>query len=221
MNKLDKIGIVLLVLGFIIPFFVYTGFIIGLPIYIIGIITLLFGTLKIKHKLLWILLPLILFYPTFKIASSVSFYFADIQKIDLILHTDFKGKAIIIDNTDFGQKFEKKNRREQILFDQNGIAFYPTELELDRSRFRVYTKQKNGELKQILLSSESAEKTTLLSYGESKFEKTVETENKYIPYDFVQIGESFNDHNYADKRQELIRLIKEGKLKTVYNKELS
>jgi len=217
MNKIDKIGIVLLVLGFLIPFFIYTGFIIGLPIYIIGIITLLFGTLKIKHKLLWILVPLFLFYPIFKTASSISFYFADIQKVDLILHTDFKGKAIIIDNTDFGQKFEKKNRREQIFFDQNGIAFYPTELELDRSRFRVFTKQKNGGLKQILLNSESSEKTTLLSYGESRFKKTVETENKYIPYDFVQIGESFNDHNYSGERRELIDLIKEGKLKTVYN----
>jgi len=215
MNKFDKIGIVLLILGFLIPFFIYFGFIIGLPVYIIGIIILFFGALKIKHKLLWILTPLILFHPTHKAASSISTYFSDTQKVDLILPSDFKGKAIIIDNTDFGQKFEKKFRREQITFDKNGIAFYPTELEMDISKFRVFIKQKNGDLKQILLSSE---KTSLLSYGESRFEKTVETENKYIPYNFVQIGESFNERNYSAKRYELIELIKEGKLKTVYNK---
>ncbi|WP_340833040.1 hypothetical protein [Polaribacter sejongensis] len=217
MNKIDKIGISLLVLGFLIPFFIYFGFIIGLPIYIIGIIILLFGNLKIKQKLLWILIPAILFVPVSKIYSSVSFYFADIQKFDIILPENFKGTAIIIDNSDFGQTFEKKHRREQIIFDENGIAFYPTELEMDRSKFRVFTKQKNGELKQILLSSETSEKNTLLAYGESRFEKTVESEIKYIPYDFVRIGKDFKEQSNTEKRCELIEQIKEGKLKTVYN----
>mgnify|MGYP000406870834 CR=1 FL=1 len=218
MKTIDKIGIVLLILGFVISFLGYGTIIIGLPVYIVGIITLLFGALKIKIKLLWILTPMILFYPTFKLIGSISYYFSDIQKVDLILPGDFKGKAIIIDNTDFGQKFEKKSRREQIIFDKSGIVFYPTEFEMERSKFRVFVKQKNGELKQILLSSDSSKKTTLLSYGESSFKTTIETENKYIPYDFIQIGESFSEHNYSDKRSELIELIQDGKLKTVYNK---
>ena len=88
---------------------------------------------------------------------------------------------------------------------------------MERSKFRVFIKQKNGELKQILLSSDSSEKTTLLSYGESSFKTTIENGNKSIPYDFIQIGETFNEHNYSDKRCELIELIKDGKLKTVYN----
>ena len=193
------------------------GFVIGLPIFIIGIIVLLFGSLKLKQKLIWILTPLVLFYPISKAVYKVSFYFADIQKVDLILPGDFKGTAIIIDNADFGQTFDKKNRREQIVFDENGIAFYPTDLELQSSRFRVFTRQKNGELKRILLSSESSEKTTLLAYGESTFKKTVESEVKYVPYDFIRIGENFNKQNGSEKRAELIEQIKEGKLKTVYN----
>ena len=217
MSKIDKIGITLMILGFLIPFFIYFGFIIGLPIYIIGIIVLLFGNLKIKQKLLWILTPAILFIPVSKAYLSISFYYADIQKFDIILPAEFKGTAIIIDNTDFGQTFEKKYRREQIIFDENGIAFYPTELEMDRSKFRVFTKQKNGKLKQILLSSESSEKNTLLSYGKSYFKKTVESEIKYIPYDFVRIGGNFKEQSSSEKRCELIKKIKEGKLKTVYN----
>jgi hypothetical protein len=217
MNKIDKIGISLLILGFLIPFFIYFGFIIGLPIYIIGIITLLFGNLNTKQKLLWILIPAVLFYPIMKGYSAISFYYADIQKVDLILPHDFKGTAIIVDNTDFGQTFEKKNRREQIIFEENGIAFYPTELELQSSRFRVFLKQKNGELKRVLLSSETSEKTTLLAYGESRFEKTVESEIKYIPYDFVRIGKDFKEQTSTEKRCALIEQIKEGKLKTVYN----
>jgi hypothetical protein len=213
----DKIGISFLIIGFLIPFFIYFGFIIGLPIYVIGIIILLFGNLKIKQKLLWILIPAILFIPVSKTYSSISFYFADIQKFDIILPENFKGTAIIIDNSDFGQTFEKKHRREQIIFDENGIIFYPTELEMDRSKFRVFTKQKNGELKQILLSSETDEKSTLLAYGESRFEKTVESEIKYIPYDFVRIGKDFKEQSSTEKRCELIEQIKEGKLKTVYN----
>lgn len=218
MNKYDKIGIGLIIIGFLIPMFFFMGFIIGLPIFIIGIISLLFGTFKLKQKLLWIFTPLVLFYPTSKAVYAISYYFADIQKVDFILPTNFKGSAIIIDNTDFGQKFDKKNRREQIKFDDTGIAFYPHELEMDRSRFRVFIKQNNGELKRVLLSTESSEKTTLLSYGESRFQKTIESENKYIPYDFVQIGENFNEQNNSEKRSELIKLIKKGELKTVYNK---
>lgn len=220
MNKIDKIGISLLVLGFIIPFFIYFGFIIGLPIYIIGIITLFFGNLKTKQKLLWIIIPAILFYPIMKGYTAISFYYADIQKVDLILPFNFKGTAIIVDNADFGQTFEKKNRREQIIFEENGIAFYPTELELKSSRFRVFLKQKNGELKRVSLSSESSEKKTLLAYGESSFEKTIESENKYIPYDFVKIGEEFTEQSNSEKRSELIELIKKEEIKTVYNKVL-
>ncbi|WP_370391097.1 hypothetical protein [uncultured Winogradskyella sp.] len=217
MNKYDKIGIGLIIIGFLIPMFVFMGFIIGLPIFIIGIISLLFGTFKLKQKLLWILTPLVLFYPTSKAVYEISFYFADIQKVDLILPANFKGTAIIIDNADFGQTFEKVNRREQIIFDENGIAFYPTELKLQISRFRVFTKQKNGELKRIFLSSKSSDKTTLLSYGESSFEKTNESENNHIPYDFVRIGENFTEQTNSEKRCELIDLIKKGKIKTVYN----
>ncbi|MEL0650575.1 hypothetical protein V6246_04020 [Algibacter sp. TI.3.09] len=217
MNKVDKTGISLIVLGFLIPFFIYFGFIIGLPIYIIGIITLLFGNLKTKQKLLWILIPAVLFYPVMKGYSAISFYYADIQKVDLILPFGFKGTAIIVDNADFGQTFEKKDRREQIIFEENGIAFYPTELELQSSRFRVFLKQKNGELKRVLLSSESSEKTTLLAYGESSFEKTIESEKKYIPYDFVKIGENLTEQSNSEKRSELIELIKKGEIKTVYN----
>ena len=217
MNKYDKIGIALLILGFLIPFLLYFGYIIGFPIFIIGIIIILFGNLKIKQKLLWVLIPVVLFYPIMKTYTSVSFYYADIQKFDIILPAEFKGTAIIIDNCDFGQKFEKKYRREQIVFNENGIAFYPTELEMERSKFRVFIKQKNGKLKRILLSSNSSEKTTLLSYGESRFEKTIESENRYIPYDFVRIGENFNEQSNSEKRFELIELIKKGKLKTVYN----
>jgi hypothetical protein len=217
MNKYDKIGIGLIIIGFLIPMFVYMGFVIGLPIFIIGITVLLFGTLKLKQKLIWILTPLVLFYPISKAVYEVSFYFADIQKVDLILPADFKGTAIIIDNADFGQTFDKKHRREQIVFDETGIAFYPTDLELQSSRFRVFTRQKNGELKRILLSSESSEKTTLLAYGESTFKKTVESEVKYVPYHFIRIGENFNEQSGSEKRAALIEQIKEGKLKTVYN----
>jgi hypothetical protein len=213
MNKYDKIGIALLVIG-VAFYFIQFGFLIGFPIYLIGIITLLFGNLKIKHKLLWILAPALLLYSYYNLASS---YFSDIQKVDLILPSNFKGTAIIIDNADFGQTFEEKHRREQIVFDENGIAFYPTELKLQSSRFRVFIKQKNGELKRVLLSSESSKKTTLLAYGESSFEKTVESEIKYVPYDFVRIGENFNEQSGSEKRCELIEQLKEGKLKTVYN----
>jgi hypothetical protein len=123
MNKYDKIGIALIAIGFLIPMFVFTGFVIGLPLFIIGVIVLFFGNLRVKQKLLWILTPLVLFYPTSKVVYEISFYFADIQKVDLILPDDFKGNAIIIDNSDFGQTFVKKHRREQIVFNENGIGF--------------------------------------------------------------------------------------------------
>lgn len=217
MNKFDKIGIGLIAIGFLIPFFVFMGSIIGIPVFIIGAITLSFGNLKLKQKLLWILTPLVLFYPTSKAVYEISFYFADIQKVDLILPANFKGTAIIIDNTDFGQKFDKKNRREQIEFDDNGIAFYPTELKLQSSRFRVFTKQKNGDLKRILLSSKSSDKRQLLGYGKNSFEIKNDSTRKYIPYNFLAIGNDSIKHFESKEKCELIELIKKGELKTVYN----
>jgi len=218
MNKYDKTGIILLFFGFLIPFFVYFGFIIGFPIFIVGVITLLFGNLKIKQKLLWILIPAVSFYPVMKVYSSISFYYADRQKVDLILPANFIGSAIIIGNVDFGQTFEKKYRREQIIFDENGIIFYPTKFKLQSSLFRVFTKQKNGKLKQILWKSKNSDEVTILAYGHSSFEKSVKYE--YIPYDFVRIGKNFKEQNQnnSEKRCELIKLIKKGELKTVYNK---
>ncbi len=90
-------------------------------------------------------------------------------------------------------------------------------MDLQSSRFRVFIKQKNGELKRILLSPKSSEKTTLLAYGESNFKKTIKSENKHIPYDFVRIGENFKEQSNSEKRYELIELIKKGELYTVYN----
>ena len=175
-------------LGFLIPFFVLFGYIIGFPIYIIGAIIILFGKLKIKQKLLWTLTPLILIYPSYNLASSISLYYSDTQKVDLILPSDFSGKVIIIDNIDFGQTFEKKHRREQIVFDKNGIAFYPGKLELDRSNYRVYFKDRNEKLKQINWFYKSSDKITINGYGESSFEIKTDSTKKYIPYNFLAIG---------------------------------
>lgn len=108
MTHRDKVGISFLIIGFLIPFFVYFGLILGLPIYIIGVIILLSGNLKFRQKLLWILVPAILFVPFLKTYLAISFYFADIQKFDIILPENFKGTAIIIDNADFGQTSKKE-----------------------------------------------------------------------------------------------------------------
>ncbi|TVZ52192.1 hypothetical protein [Dokdonia sp. Hel_I_53] len=209
MNKYDKIGIILLLIG-VALYFVQFGYLIGFPIYLIGIFILLLGNLKIKHKLLWILAPAVLLFSYINLASPL---FSVNNKVDLIIPDDFRGNAIIIDNTDFGQNLSLN----QIIFDENGIAFYPTDLELGISKFRVYTKQKNGELKRILWSFESSDKVTILGYGKSSFKKNIDSEIKYVPYDYVQIGENFVDQNNSEKRCELIELIKKGELKTVYN----
>ncbi len=91
MNKYDKIGIALLLIGASI-YFVKFGYLIGFPIYLIGIVMLLFGDLKIKQKLLWILVPAVLLFSYYNLASS---FFSDNHKVDLILPSEFKGTAII------------------------------------------------------------------------------------------------------------------------------
>ncbi|MFQ3297158.1 MAG: hypothetical protein ACI9JT_002548 [Polaribacter sp.] len=220
MSKTDKIGIVLMIIGFLIPFFVLFGFIIGFPIYIVGAIILLFGNQKIKKKLLWILIPLILFYPTYNLTSSISLYYSEKQKVDLILPSDFTGKVIIIDNIDFGQNFEIKHRREQIIFDKNGIVFYPNKLELDKTNYRVYSKDRNGKLTQIKWFYKSSEKVTIKGYGESSFEIKNDSTRKYLPYNFLAIGNDSIKDTESKEKCELIELIKNGELKTCYNKVL-
>ena len=217
MSKIDKIGVALILIGFLIPFFVLFGFIIGFPIYFVGAIILIIGKLKIKYKLLYILVPLILFNPLYNLASSISLYYSDKQKVDLILPSDFSGKVIIIDNIDFGQNFEKKHRREQIFFDKNGIIFYPKKLELDKSNYRVYLKDVNGKLREINWFYKSLEKITINEYGKSSFEIKTDSTRKYISYNYLAIGNDSIKTTESKEKCELIELIKKGELKTVYN----
>tara|TARA_R100001369_G_C3287445_1_gene163260 strand:- start:576 stop:875 length:300 start_codon:yes stop_codon:yes gene_type:complete len=93
-----KIGIII-VLSFLISFNPY-WLIFGVPLFLIGIILLLLSRKSIKSKLIWILTPIILWYPF----MQLFFYLmgtigtATAQKLDLICPTTFEGKAIIISN---------------------------------------------------------------------------------------------------------------------------
>ena len=145
-----KIGIVIIILSFLISLNPY-WLIFGVPLFIIGIILLLLSQKSIKSKLIWILTPIILWYPF----MNLFFYLmgtigtATAQKLDLIFPENFKGKAIVISEMPCGEEIEIIDNREQLRIPKNGILLYKGNLKSGYINNRYFKIGKNGKKTEI------------------------------------------------------------------------
>lgn len=214
MNWFDRIGVGLISFGFLFSLLVGFGFIIGGPIFLVGTLIILFGKRNNTFKILWICLPILSFYPTSKAYYEVRYYLSDRSKVDLIFPENFVGSAIIVDNNDYGQTFEKKAFREQIYLENHGIVFYPT--DFDFYRLRVFRKTDDDELRRVLWSYETSEDFAVLSKGKSRFLTYSDTNIRQTPYKFVRIGNDFGEQSNCEERSLIIQKIKEGQLEKAF-----
>lgn len=100
-----------------------------------------------KTKLLWTLVPLILWYPAgflfTYLAGTIGFSTA--QKLEFVFPENFIGKAIVIEKMPCGQPKKIINGREQLYIPENGILLYQGELETGYVNHKYYKLQANGQ----------------------------------------------------------------------------
>lgn len=135
----------LIILSFLISLNPY-WLIFGVPLYIIGVIILLFSKKSIKAKLIWMVTPLILWYPFMHLFFYVMGVIgtATAQKLDLIFPEDFKGEAIVVSNMPCGDEIEILDSREQLRIPENGILLYKGDLKYGYINNRYFKINKNG-----------------------------------------------------------------------------
>ncbi|WP_299249009.1 hypothetical protein [uncultured Aquimarina sp.] len=145
-----KIGIVIIILSFIISLNPY-WLILGIPLFVIGIILLLFSKKSIRSKLIWILTPIILWYPFMQLFFYLmgTIGMATAQKLDLIFPEDFEGTAIVISNMPCAKEIEIIDNREQLKIPKNGILLYKGDLKNGYINNRYYKIKKNGKKVEI------------------------------------------------------------------------
>ena len=145
-----KIGIVIIIIAFLVCVNPYL-LIFGVPLFIIGIIILLLSDKNLKTKLIWILTPIILWYP------SMHLYFyligtigtATAQKLDLIFPENFNGKAIVVSDMPCGEEIEIIDNREQLRIPENGILLYKGNLKSGYINNRYFKIDNNGNKTEI------------------------------------------------------------------------
>ena len=146
-----KIGIGIIILTFVLSSISPYVIIFTIPVFIIGVTLLWFSKKRVLTKILWTILPILLWYPA--LATFMFLYGAigkvTAQKLDFIFSDGFKGNVIVVGNIPCGQPIIKKENREQLFVPRNGILLYQGELEEGYVDHKYYYQIENGELQPI------------------------------------------------------------------------
>lgn len=142
-----KIGIGIIILTFIVSLNPYL-LMFTVPVFVVGAILLWFSKKNLLAKVLWTVLPVALWYPTFFVFMYLTgtIGIATAQKFDFVFPNDFKGSAILVGDIPCGQPVRIKDGREQLFFPSNGILLYQGKVETGYVNHKYYYQLDNGEL---------------------------------------------------------------------------
>ena len=146
-----KIGIGLIVLTFVLSAMSPYVLMFTIPVFIFGVVLIWLSKRKILAKILWTVLPVILWYPAF---GTFMFLYGTIgtataQKFDFIFPSGFKGDVILVGNISCGQPVQKKDDREQLFVPSNGILLYQGEVQTGYVNHKYYYQLDNGNLQTL------------------------------------------------------------------------
>ncbi len=140
-NNFFYIGISLLLIGaFGLTFMAFFA-IIGLPIFIIGIILILVSKRKLKIKLFWILgtlASIIIFWPIWTKINTI-------EPETYLIPKDYAGKVKIIYGLDCGIEPKIENGRKILKIPNDGILFVKYKFKSGIIDHEYYSVSKNGE----------------------------------------------------------------------------
>ncbi len=160
-----QIGISIIVIGFIISLASpYTVMIIGVPTFILGVILLWISKTNKRTKIIWSLVPPILWIPltTLWLFMYNSIGKMNAQKRDYYISEDFKGAVVIVESK-CGNEPILKDDRLQFEIPKTGVYLFNGELKSGHIDRRIFLKKENGELKQLnggIWPTKSEEKDT-------------------------------------------------------------
>ncbi|MBK0404805.1 hypothetical protein I5M27_17570 [Adhaeribacter sp. BT258] len=145
-----KIGIIIIILAFAVSLNPYL-LIFTIPAFVIGVILLWFEKTKIKIKVAWTLLPIVIWYPAVLLFMflSATIGTATGQKLDFIFPKDFIGPVVVIDKMNCGQPINKIEGREVLNIPNNGILLYKGTIKSGYVNHRYFRRDKTGNLIEI------------------------------------------------------------------------
>ena len=143
----NKIGFIAIIVAFIASLNPY-GLVFTLPIFLIGAAMVFMTNKSKKTKWLWLIVPLLLWYPCMRLFmyGMREFGQSKAQKITVIFEEGFTGKAIIIANMPCGQAIESKNGREQLFVPSNGILNYKGDIKAGYVDHEYFYTNNDGKL---------------------------------------------------------------------------
>lgn len=144
----SRLGISILLLGFVICVFSPFYFMfIGIPSFIIGSLLVWFSDMKTTHKILWSLLPIILWYPLSALFINYHRHISmeNAQKKDFYINYDFKGTVTVIESK-CGNDPIIKDDRLQFEIPENGIYLFNGELKAGYVDERIFQRYADGNL---------------------------------------------------------------------------
>ncbi len=149
-----KLGIAIIILSFLgslNPYFL----LFTIPIFGLGATLLWRSSKKVGTKLIWILLPVALWFPSYLLTMSLNHQIglATAQKFDFIFEEDFRGRAVLIGNRPCGQAVTLKNDGEQIFVPSNGVILYQGNVDLGYINHNYFRKTVSGTLEEIDLKT--------------------------------------------------------------------
>ena len=156
-----RAGLIIIIIGWIICLNIY-WVIFGIPIFIVGLITVWFSKTKIKAKLATTLIPLLLWYP-----GLIAFMYlasSHMTPQTFLIPLNFRGQITLIYNEPCGQRIQKINGRMVYKIPDNGVMILVNKLEtgiIDQEYYFVDSKGNKLEKLKMLIQQDFNEDYTL------------------------------------------------------------
>ncbi len=198
----------------------------AVPAFLVGVIALWLGKKKLSAKLVWTLVPVVLWYPGFMLFMYLSMTIgqATAQKLDFIFPADFKGTAVVINSMPCGEPVKKVSGREVLNIPDNGILLYQGTIESGYVDHRYFRKDNAGQLNEIRSlenymfwnDQENPPPTDMVGVFSGGMGSTVSNDPESLKYEWMSLVvsskdslENFEDFGYSnhlsEKAEALVR----------------
>lgn len=150
----DRLGIAIIILAFGVSVISPYWIIFVIPIFIIGVVITWTTNRTIKQKILWTILPIVIWLPTvyFFMYSGGKLGKWTAQKFDFVFPYKFQGRAVVIGDMPCGQPIKIKDGREVLTFPDNGVLLYQGKIEtgyINHKYFQADSLGNNRELREL------------------------------------------------------------------------
>jgi len=211
----SKAGFVAIIVAFIGSLNPY-GLVFTLPIFLIGAAMVFMTDKSKKTKMLWMIIPVLLWYPSMRLFmyGMKEFGKSKAQKIDVVFQEGFKGKAIVLANMPCGQTVELNADREQLFIPANGILSYQGDIKAGYVNHNYYYITKEGNLTPLPKRTDQMVENDRIEQSEKGvigvWLNGLQTKEEDVEYKYMSLTVSstdsidkYKDETYAKKMEQI------------------